>query len=49
MSGAGPHFPNLPYGIVRLQTSMMCSDIIVYNMRVIQKLPFTMHSFCIKS
>ena len=31
MSGAGPHFPKFPYGIVRIHTLMIYSDIVEYN------------------
>ena len=31
MSGAGPHFPKFPDGIVRIHTLMIYSDIVEYN------------------
>ena len=31
MSGAGPHFPRCPYDIVRINTLMIYSDIVEYN------------------
>ena len=31
MSGVGPHFPKLPYDVVRIHTSMIYSDIVEYN------------------
>ena len=34
MSGAGPHFHNFPYDIVRIHTLMIYSDIVEYNIVV---------------
>ena len=31
MSGAGPHFPKIPYELVRIHTLMIYSDIVEYN------------------
>ena len=31
MSGVGPHFPKIPYDIVRIHTLMIYSDIVEYN------------------
>ena len=47
MSGAGPHFPEFPYDIVRIHTLMIYRDIVEYNIvgdakaALLRCIPFT--------